>query len=135
MGNPLVHDTPKALNGIEVGRVGRQEVQFHAPLRTFKSWLKYLGMMVTRIVDYDVNYGLRVVVFFNLFQQLPSGFSIDLFALDEGELEGFEIKRALKPDPPATRSGFNRRLLILRKRSVLKSLGRTLSAIISDVNQ
>ena len=118
-----------------MGRVGRQEVQFHAQLRTLKSWLKYLGMMVTRIVDYDVNYGLRVVVFLNLFQQLPSGFSIDLFALDEGELEGFEIKRALKIDPPATRSGFNRRLLILRKRSVLKSLGRRLSAIISDVNQ
>ena len=47
MGNALVHDTPKTLNGTEVGRVGRQEVQFHAPLRTFKPWLKYLGMMVT----------------------------------------------------------------------------------------
>ena len=55
MGNPLVHDTPKALNGIEVGRVGRQEVDFHPALRTFKPWLKLLGMVVTRIVEYDVN--------------------------------------------------------------------------------
>ena len=67
MDNPLVHDTPKALNGIEVGCIGRQEVQFHAALRTFKPWLKILGMMVPRIVDFDVNCRHLGVVFLYLF--------------------------------------------------------------------
>ena len=49
VGNPLVHNSPKALDGIEVRRVGRKEVQFHVPLRTFNPWLKYLGMMVGNV--------------------------------------------------------------------------------------
>ena len=65
--NPLVHDTPKALNGIEVGCIGRQEVQLNAAFKTFKPWLKILGKMVTRIVDYDVNCRLLGVVFLYLF--------------------------------------------------------------------
>ena len=115
MSNPQVHDSPKALNGIEMGRVGWQEVQFHATLRTFKPWLKYLGMMVTCIVEYDVNHTHRGVGIRNLFQHLPGGYSIDLFALNKDELKSFEIKCALNVDPLATRCGFNRRLLILRE--------------------
>ena len=115
MGNPLVHDSPKVLNGIEVGRVGRQEVQFHTVLRTIKPWLKHLRKMVTRIVEYDVNCGRVRVVLLNLFQYLPSGFSIDLCALDEGERGGFEIKRTLNVDPLTTQCGLDRRLLTLRE--------------------
>ena len=72
-------------------------------------------MMVTCIVEYDVNYAQRGIGFLNLFQHLPGGYSIDLFALDKDELGSFEIKCALNVDPLATRCGFNRRLLILRE--------------------
>ena len=72
-------------------------------------------MMVTCIVEYDVNYTHRGVGFLNLFQHFPGGYSIDLFALDEDKLGSFKIKCALNVDPLATRRGFNRRLLILRE--------------------
>ena len=100
---------------IEVGRVGRQEVQFHAALRTFQPWLKYLGMMATCIVEHDVGHAHRGVDFLNLFRHLLGGYSIDRFALDEDELECFVIKCALNVDPLATRCGFYRGLLILRE--------------------
>ena len=72
-------------------------------------------MMVTCIVEYDVNYTQRGVDFLNPFQHLTGGYSIDLFALDEDELGSFEIKCALNVDPFATRCDFKRRLLILRE--------------------
>ena len=105
-----------------MGRVGWQEMQFHATLRTFRPWLKYLGMMVTCIVEYDVNFTHRGVNFLNLFQHLPGGYSIDLVALDKDELGNFEIKCALNVDPLATRCGFNRRLSILRKPAMSRTV-------------
>ena len=62
--------------------LGRQEVQFYPALRTFKPWLKHLGMMVTRFLDYDVKCRCLGVFFLYLFQHLKGGFSIDRFALD-----------------------------------------------------
>ena len=115
MDNAFVHDTPKALNGIEVGRVGRLGVQFHAALRKFKPWLRLLGKKIRRIVEYGVNCGFLGEVFLNLFRQLKGDLNIDLFALDAGESESFEIKCARKIKPLATRCGFNRRLLTLRE--------------------
>ena len=113
MSNPHVHDSPKALNRIEVVRVGLQEVQFHATLSTFNPWLKYLGMLVTCIVEYDVNHTHRGLGILNLFQNLPSGYSIYLFDLNKDELKSFEIICVHNVDPLATRCGFYRRLLIL----------------------
>ena len=55
MGNPLVHETPKRLNGIEMRRVWRQEVEFYTTSRSIKPWLKQLGMMIAHIVEDDVN--------------------------------------------------------------------------------
>ena len=49
----------------------------------------------------------------DLFQQLKGGLGIDPFTLNGDELETIEIKRTLKVEPLATRSGFNRRLLVL----------------------
>ena len=116
MGDPLVHNAPKSLKSIKVGRVGRQEVQLCAQLRSFKPWLKYIGMIVTtRIVEHDVNCDLRRVVSLNQFQHFQGGFSIDFFAFDEGELEGFEIKRALNVEPFATRCGLCLGVLTLRE--------------------
>ena len=44
-----------------------------------------------------------------------NGCSIDLFVFDEGELEGFEINRALNVEPLAVRFGSDRRLLTFRE--------------------
>ena len=113
MGNPLVHETPKRLNGIEMRRVWRQEVEFYTTSRSIKPWLKQLGMMIARIVEDDVNKIRQRIGYFDLFQQLKGGFGIDPFTLNGDELETIEIKCTLKVEPLATRSGFNRRLLVL----------------------
>ena len=70
MGNPLVHETPKRLNGIEMRRVWRQEVEFYTTSRSIKPWLKQLGMMIARIVEDDVNYIRQRIRLFRSFSAI-----------------------------------------------------------------
>ena len=44
---------PHALNGVEIGTVGRQEVQTYDILMGFKPWAEVLGVVPTGVVDDD----------------------------------------------------------------------------------
>ena len=65
-------------------------------------WLKYLGVVITRVVHEDMNGGHCRVVVFQLFQHLFGRLGVDLLALNKGELEGLKIERALNVEALAT---------------------------------
>ena len=95
VGDPFVHDAPQALNRVEMWGICRQKRQLHPPFRAVQPWLEYLGMVIARIVDKDMDGCLGRVVALQLFQHGPCRLGIDLFALHECELESLKVKRAL----------------------------------------
>ncbi len=100
MGDPFVHDAPETFDWVEMWGIGRQKVQLHPPLRAFKPWLEYLGVMIAGIVQEDMDGSHGWVVALQLCQQHLSGcLDIDLLTFHEGELEGFKIKRTLNVEP------------------------------------
>ena len=95
MGDAFVHDTPKALNRVEMRGVCRQELQLHPTFGAVQPWLEYPGMVITRIVDKNMDGRFGRVVALRLFQHGPCRLGIDLLAFHKSKLERFKIERTL----------------------------------------
>ncbi len=76
-------------------RVWWQKVQLHPALWTGQPWLQYFGVVISSIVQIDVDCCLGWVGAFQFCQHLSGGLRVDLLAFYKGELESLQIKRAL----------------------------------------
>ena len=76
-------------------------MQLYLAIWAVQPWLKYLGVVITRVVHEDMNGRHCRVVAFQLFQHLFGRLGVDLLTLNKGELEGLKVERALYVEPLA----------------------------------
>lgn len=77
------HDVPQRLDGIEIGRMGGQEMQLDAAARPLQPLLDRSGAMGGRIVENDMNAAFAGIMPFQLGEKGNGGLGCDLEALDQ----------------------------------------------------
>ena len=103
-----VHDAPQSLDGVEMRRVGGEEVQLDPALRSGQPLLDQPGMMVARVVEDDMDAALVRVAGLDCVEQSDGADGIDPVGLDERTIEAFQIEGAVEVDTLTPRGAAKR---------------------------
>jgi hypothetical protein len=98
MSDMLVHDAPQALDRVQVRAIGRDEMQFDSATRLRQPFLHKLGMMITRVVQKDMDECQHRIKRFDRFQQFDRRGGVDGFDFDHPGFPGLKVNCAMNVD-------------------------------------
>ena len=82
----VMQDVPQSLDGVEVGAIGWQKVQNDAPPAGGEPFFDRCAIVVTRIVEKDVDFAFILVDGLQICEQLDGRVSINRDVVHESEL-------------------------------------------------
>ena len=108
MGDVLVHHSPESLDRIEVGAVGRHEVEPDPLAFSDQPFLRQPGMMVAGVVEEDVDQPPRRMGGKDRHEQQDRALRIDGEDIEHLGLAGLEVDGAMNIHPVTTAAGRDR---------------------------
>ena len=103
VGDVFVHQGPQPFDGIEMGTVGRKEVQHDFAPGLGKPLFDDVGLVIAGVVDEDVDEAHRGMRAFDLAQQLDEAQRVDCLDGENLRLAGFQIDGAVDIEPVTAR--------------------------------